>query len=178
MKTKILLPLIFLSIGISCNDGDNVFTELKSKGGLNYLESSEKWVELKKKNGNSYTYLTDVGSWTGWGSTTQLKIEDGVITSRVYQRYKPNDLTGRKEIIDTYTELAGDLGTHEQGAPLLTIDDLYSSCAKDYLVVDENKNTIYFETSEEGLMSLCGFVPDGCADDCFNGIRINSFEWL
>ena len=29
----------------------------------------------------------------------------------------------------------------------------------------------------DGIISLCGFVPKGCQDDCFRGIKIKSFEW-
>tara|TARA_R110000851_G_scaffold279768_1_gene433063 strand:- start:472 stop:612 length:141 start_codon:yes stop_codon:yes gene_type:complete len=45
-------------------------------------------------------------------------------------------------------------------------------------VVDKEKNTLYFETEINGIMTLCGFVPNGCADDCYQGISIDSFEWV
>jgi hypothetical protein len=27
-------------------------------------------------------------------------------------------------------------------------------------------------------MTRCGFVPYGCSDDCYQGISIDSFEWV
>ncbi len=145
---------------------------------MTYIESLTQWTELKNINGNSYIYQTTFFSWTGFGSNTELKIEEGIVTSRVYQEFKINETNGQREIIDTYTESEADLGSHEKGATPLTIDDLYNSCAGEYLSVDKEKNTLYFEAELDGLMTLCGFVPDGCMDDCFRGVTITSFEWL
>jgi hypothetical protein len=70
------------------------------------------------------------------------------------------------------------LGVHKNGALPVTVDELYSTCASEYLTVDAINNTIYFETELKGLMTLCGFVPKGCLDDCYNGVRINYFDWI
>ncbi|MBC7846556.1 MAG: hypothetical protein H7Y10_08700 [Flavobacterium sp.] len=182
MKTNKLMLLIFLVILMSCEKSDDekssVLTTLKSENGLTYNESLTQWTELKNINGNSYIYQTTFVSWTGIGSTTELKIEEGIVTSRVYQEFKTNNTSGKLEIIDTYTETKTNLGSHNKGANPLTIDDLYNSCARDYLSVDKKNNTLHFETELKGLMTLCGFVPDGCVDDCFRGVRINSFKWI
>ena len=79
-------------------------------------------------------------------------------------------------IIDSYTEGHLNLGTHEKGADVLTIDQLYERLAEYF--TDEENNTTYFETSPDGIVTLCGYVPDECVDDCFKGIRINAFAWL
>lgn len=182
MKTNRLFFLILIVILISCEknnkDGLSVLTTLKGESGLSYNESLKQWTELKKQNGNSYIYQTTFVSWTGFGSTTELKIEDGIVTSRIYQEFETNATNGQHEIIDTFTETEDDLGSHEKGATPLTIDDLYNSCAGEYLIVDEENNTLIFEAELNGLMTLCGFVPIGCMDDCFRGVRINSFEWV
>ncbi len=107
-----------------------------------------------------------------------MKIEDDIVTSRIYQEFKIKEPSFQREIIDSYTETSDDLESHEKGARPLTIDDLYNSCASKYLVADEKDNTIYFEAEIDGLMTLCGFVPKGCMDDCFRGIRINSLNWI
>jgi hypothetical protein len=70
------------------------------------------------------------------------------------------------------------LGSHDKGVSLLTIDDLYKSCASKYLIADSKNNTLYFDTELNGLMTLCGFVPNGCQDDCYQGVKINSFKWI
>nr|WP_320022937.1 hypothetical protein [uncultured Draconibacterium sp.] len=182
MKTNRLLLLIFVVILMACeksnDDKLSVLSTLKGENGFTYNESLKQWTELKDINGNSYIYQTTFVSWTGFGSITELKIEEGVVTSRVYQEFKTNETNGQREIIDTYTETKTNVGSHDKGANSLTIDDLYNSCASEYLTVDKENNTLYFETDLDGLMTLCGFVPEGCMDDCFRGVKINSFKWI
>jgi len=182
MKTNRLLLLIFVVILMACeksnDDKLSVLSTLKGENGFTYNESLKQWTELKDINGNSYIYQTTFVSWTGFGSITELKIEEGIVTSRVYQEFKTNETNGQREIIDTYTETKTNLGSHDKGAYSLTIDDLYNSCASEYLTVDKENNTLYFETELDGLMTLCGFVPEGCMDDCFRGVKINSFKWI
>jgi hypothetical protein len=182
---KKLIALTLIGLLFSCEKKDDspkneisVLTTLSGKSGLSYSESIEKWNDLKIKNGNSYIYQTTFTSWTGLGSITELKVIDGIVICRIYQKFKTSETNGSLEIIDSYTEIKTNLGSHEKGAKPLTIDDLYNSCASNYLEVDKENNTIYFETETDGLMTLCGFVPDGCMDDCYFGVRINSFKWI
>jgi hypothetical protein len=156
---------------VSCDGiGNSEFVDLH--------KSLTAWTKLKKANGNSYVYQTSFVSWSGYGHITELRVEDGVVTSRSYQEFRIDEATGNRLVTDSYSETKIDLGSHEKGTGILTIDDLYDSCGKDYLRVNESGNTIYFQTSSDGVMTLCGFVPDNCQDDCFNGIQINSFEWI
>lgn len=181
MKTSRPFFVILMVLLISCeknNDKNSVLTTLKGDSGISYNESLSKWRELKLINGNSYTYQTTFISWTGFSNITELKIEDGIVTSRIYKEFQTNETNGQKELIDSYTETMNSLGSHDKGANLLTIDDLYNSCAGEYLIVDKERNTLYFDTGISGLMTLCGFVPNGCVDDCFTGVRIISFEWF
>jgi hypothetical protein len=183
MNTRNLLALLLVLAG-SCQKNEapsidqlSVLTTLQSEHGLTYEQSSNKWHQLREQNGNSYVYQTTFASWTGSGNTTELKIENGVVTSRIYEEFTTLG-DGSKKVLDFYREDSGTLGTHAKGAALLTIDGLYETCAKDYLVADEQNNTIYFETAPDGLLTLCGFVPKECVDDCYTGVRIHAFEWV
>ena len=177
MKTyKYILPFFVLLL-MSCMQNSEL-TSLKGDSDINYKESFAKWNELKKTNGNSYTYQATFSSWTGFGSITEFRIENGKVVSRTYQEFSINDTTGHKETRDIYTETVDDLNSHERGVTPLTIDELYDSCAKDYLIADTDENTLYFNTELNGTMNLCGYVPNNCADDCYHGIRINSFQWI
>ncbi len=158
--------------------GLSVLKSLSGQSGITYTESIDKWNDLKNRNGNSYIYQTTFVSWAGFGSVTELKIIDGIVTSRIYQEFRINETNGEREVVDIYSETKVDLGIHEKGAAPATIDELYNSCASEYLIADEKQNTLYFETELNGLMNLCGFVPKGCMDDCYIGVRINSFEWI
>ncbi|MFC2138309.1 hypothetical protein ACFLTE_09050 [Bacteroidota bacterium] len=185
MKTITLFFLSLCLIMVSCekdnNNQDNnlsLLTELNGESGLSYDESLSKWNELKNNNGNSYIYQTTFTSWTGFGSTTELRVEEGNVTSRKYQGFEINQTNGQKEILETYHETSDNLGSNDKGANPLTIDELYETCASEYLIIDENNNTIYFETTENGLMTLCGYVPEGCMDDCLFSVSIDFFDWI
>jgi hypothetical protein len=54
---------------------------------------------------------------------------------------------------------------------VMTLDDVYTKSKTDWLVSRKNTQT-FFETENNGMISLSGFVPDNCQDDCFTGIRI------
>jgi len=142
-----------------------------------YNISLDEWKTLKKQYDNSYTYTTSFESWAGFGTNTTLTIQNGIVVSRAYEGYQRDNTNGNIIITETYIETIEHLNTHERGFPTLTVDELYTSCIEDYLSVNKKNNTIYFETNDIGIISICGFVPDGCIDDCFRGFRISSFEW-
>ncbi|WP_052825764.1 hypothetical protein [Neotamlana nanhaiensis] len=164
-KTLIFLVLL---CSLSCSN-----EEMKD-----YNESLRNWNSLKEDNGNSYKYTTSWGSWAGFGGKTTMTIQDNQVISRFYESFKIDGATGELTIIETFEETLETLNSNNAGSPPLTIDELYDSCLENYLKVNKNKNTIYFETNDFGLISTCGFVPDNCVDDCFTGFRIDSFEWL
>ncbi|WP_111709557.1 hypothetical protein [Lutibacter citreus] len=180
IKILKLINLAFLItiaaiVNISCEKED-IF-EKKGENNYSYNKSLDVWEQLKNENGNSYTYETTFGSWTGFGSTTKLEIKNGIVISRTNHRYQINNSNGEKDPIDSYSETLENLGSHDYGANPLTIDEVYKICAEKYLIVNKKKNIIYFETLENGLISLCGFLPKNCIDDCFTGISIESFNW-
>lgn len=183
MNKLIYIALLFLLFSCESNDDApenqlSTLTTLESQEGISYTQSIEAWNALKVNNGTSYKYQTDFISFTGFGSTTELTVINNVVTSRVYQEFTTDEITGERDIIDSYTETASQLGSNSKGAPPLTIDQLYTTCAADYLVVDETENTLYFQTATNGLMTLCGFFPNNCADDCYEGITISAFDWV
>ncbi|MOA19825.1 hypothetical protein D3C78_1402300 [compost metagenome] len=95
MKTIRFFILILLIGLFACDKSDNNKTTLLK----NYNESYVKWTKLKAQNGNSYTYQTTFGSWTGGGSTTELKIENGKVTGRNYHRFILNGSNGKKDTV-------------------------------------------------------------------------------
>jgi len=59
---------------------------------------------------------------------------------------------------------------------LLTLDGIYSKAKTVWLRADQKQNDVYFETRNNGLISLADFVPKGCQDDCLNGISIKKIN--
>lgn len=182
---KIVTILLLAVILISCTQSDDetgpsisLLSNLKSKRSIPFNESLNHWNELKKTNGDSYIYETTFVSWTGYGETTELTIENDIVVSRKYEGFVIDGASGQKEITDSYIELSSDLGSNNYGAEPRTIDELYQTCLKDILVADERNNTIYFETAANGLMTLCGYRPKNCADDCLFRVSIDAFAWI
>lgn len=181
---KILIAIAVLASLLSCAefapDGGSVspLTELVGESGLSYNVSFDHWTALKQQNGNSYRYQTSFTSWVGFGNVTEIEVENGVVISRTYREFEMDEQTGQSDTVEVYIENSVSIGTHQEGTEPVTIDELYTSCASDYLTVDQKTNKIYFETGDGGLMTLCGYVPNNCADDCFSGIRINAFDWI
>mgnify|MGYP007043344030 CR=1 FL=1 len=164
------LLLFGLTLFFSCQSGN--------EEQMNKLENSAKnWGLLKVENNDSYRYEVTGVSWTGLNWVTAITVEGGQIVSREYERFSySND--GAKEIKENYMETGDKLGTHVNGAKLLTLDELYDVCKQEYLRVDPERNTILFTTFDNGLVSSCGYVPKGCADDCFQGFTLRVIEWL
>ncbi len=182
MKISKYLPIVAIAVFLSsCNDNTDPLsnlTQLVGETGFSYMDSYDSWTQLKEQNGNSYKYQTTFTSWAGFGNTTEIMVENGVVTGRAYHEFVINDTTGEYKTMSSYIETSSNLGSNEAGAELMTIDELYSTCASEYLIVKKSENRIYFETDTTGLMTLCGYVPNSCADDCYYGIRIDSFDWI
>ncbi|MGB7843176.1 MAG: hypothetical protein WBL21_10315 [Salinimicrobium sp.] len=147
------------------------------ESGYNFTESRKQWVRLSAEHKNSYSYSILELSVTNNGSETSITVKNGKVTARDYEAFLISEEDGSRTILSTYSEKKNELGKHAEGASPVTIDDLYETCLADYLVVDTEANTVYFDTNETGVISLCGFVPNLCQDDCFVGFDISSFSW-
>ena len=165
----------------SCSSDDNSDNENEFVGesGINSSESKDLWISFKSTNKDSYEYTIETVYWTGFATSTTIKVEDGEVVSRDFMSTQPQEENpAETEIVEEYLENGCDLGTHESGADILTIDELYSLCFAEYLTVDTDSNLIYFDTTSEGVINTCGYVNKDCADDCFVGFKLTDFTWL
>jgi hypothetical protein len=171
-KRLFLLSIILAFVSVSCED------RMTSRRKDAYDNSYKQWLKLKNLNGDSYEYQTTFGSWTGYGRQTAIQVRNGAVVSRSCFSYLLNQQTLTKDTVDYYFEQENEIGSHNCGAAPLTVDELYDTCAKEYLRVNEKENTVYFETKGDGLLNMCGFVPDGCMDDCYTGITVDTVKWI
>ena len=171
-KRLILLSVVTFFL-VSCDS-----LETKNKEVFN--SSQRQWELLKKMNGSSYSYTTTFHSWAGYAAKTTIHVENDIIASRecvaTFLNYENE--TFSIDTIEHYIESGHEIGTHVAGAKPLTVDELYYTCAKEYLKVNTKKNTVYLETNKDGLLNLCGYVPDDCFDDCYFGVRIDTIMWI
>ncbi|WP_289021420.1 hypothetical protein [uncultured Salegentibacter sp.] len=166
---------------LSCSGSRLEIEETSGKSGINYSNSKDLWKKLKSENEDSYSYTVNSISWTGNGSRTHISIKDGTVIRREYTYYKQDRNEDGEPIeiaIESYIETGEEIGNNAEGFDPLLIDELYETCFSEYLNVNREENTIYFDTDENGIISNCGFVEKGCVDDCFIGFRISEFKWL
>ena len=170
MKTRILLLISLIFILASCKKD-----ELTSS----YDESYKAWTSFKKSSANSYTYTAFGGSVFGSYAETKITVVNGIITGRefLFGRYEAN--SSNLIVSKTWIETSANLNTHgnEANEPL-TLDQVYTKAKGEWLNVDKKDNDKYLETNNNGIISMAGYVPKGCMDDCFNGIRIKDIKPL
>lgn len=171
------LFLFIISCALGCEADESMLDNFKTEGTFSYNQSLSEWQKLKALHGDSYTYQISFQSWTGSGFQSDFRIEQGFVTERSYSKLTI-DSAGTKSVKLIYNEKGTAVGSHEEGPAPLTIDELYHNCANEFLNVDKKSNSLYFAADESGVLKTCGFVPKGCQDDCFQGIRITSFAWI
>lgn len=176
MKIRLyFFSLLFISLAfISCKKSD-------FRNQSDFEKSYNEWVKFKGTSGNSYRYTVSGGSWTGMGWQTVITVSEGNVVQRHFKLSFPVGWTGNLPDDDKveWTENENEINSHEpnSAAEAITLDVIYERASNNWLKRRGNAKT-YFEAKNNGLISLCGYVEDGCQDDCFNGITITSIETL
>lgn len=174
MKSRIYL-IAFLMMGgfvVSCSSDDD----------LNYQNDFEKsheaWLNFKELSGNSYKYTVLGNSWVGFSWETTITVVDGKIIQRHFKYTAPDDLGNIPKEEAEWVENGSEVGSHHnQAADPLTLEDIYTKAENEWLIKRKDATT-YFETGNNGMISTCGYIINGCVDDCFIGIHINNIEIL
>ena len=168
MKRSLLLLLTAITILSACKkDGIAKKDE--------FQDSYKKFTDFKASVSNSYIYVVATGSVFGSSSSTTLTVKNGKVVARSYQHYR-RDGNGPNVLVTSWDEDGSSIATHNEGAEPLTLDQVYDKAKNEWLKADTKTNKIYFETDANGLLASCGYVPDGCQDDCFRGITITSIK--
>ncbi|MGV3761481.1 hypothetical protein [Parapedobacter sp.] len=110
----------------------------------------------------------------GWGSASMAELLDGFgFTAEEFEEQEGYTLLESLQ----WTEHESELGQHEASpaSGIQTLDDIYEK-ARSFWLKKRSDAEVYFEATNNGLLSTAGFVPNGCADDCFSGISIRSIE--
>ena len=176
MKFKIyfITLLSIASLVLSCESDDS----------LNYQNdfenSQEAWLNFKESSNNSYKYVIPGGTLSSPSWETTITVSNGVIIERDF-KYTTGDLSLIPEDQLEWTENESEINSseHEDTAAYyaLTLDDIYDKAEQEWLIKRKDATT-YFESNNNGLISSCGYVMNGCADSCFTGIGIKSIETL
>ena len=146
-----------------------------------YDDSLKAWNAYKAKVNNTYVYTTTFTPVTDVNNKTTITVTNGTITARDFfsyaTTYTPTTGTTNQVIALEWHETTGTVGTHsDPGSTLYTIDDLYAITKNSWLGADKSRNTVYFETNNNGIISKAGYVPNGCKEGCFIGTQIISIK--
>lgn len=174
MKNRILIMtlLVLSSIISSCSSEDD----------FNYQSdfeiSQNAWLNFKESSSDSYKYTVTNSSWVGFSWETTITVKNGVVIQRDFEYTSTERLpTDIQQSELQWSENNSEIGTHENGANPMTLDEIYNKAQTDWLSKRKNTKT-YFETENNGMISTCGYVDNQCTDDCFIGIKIKSIETL
>jgi hypothetical protein len=178
MKNLKLISLTILMAGLfitSCSKKDALTSD--------FDKSYKAWLSFKESSNNSYKYKAIHGSLMGSYSETVITITNGAVTGRDYvfyeYQYHTDNTPPTKVLKKEWQETTSDLGTHgAEGAGLNTLDDIYNTAKNSWITADPSKNTIIFETNNNGMISVAGYIPKKCQDDCLIGITIQSITKL
>lgn len=144
--------------------------------------SLQTWNELKAKCKGNYSYKIAWSSWVGFGHETELVVRDNKVTERRYREWsgQPVPLEPGKTSKPqgkTWTEQGEQLGSHKEGAPPKTLDQLYEEAAK---ILDEKlepHHRLFVRFDDRGLLKSCFYVDTRIADDApQTGVVINSIK--
>ncbi len=178
----LMMMFLFLAVYSCTPKSANKLVSISDKEiEVNYNKSLQKWNAVKQLHNNSYEYHVSFSSWVGYRSTTKVMVKNGIVVAREFSETKRNKENDRFEQEETiiYTEDKSNLNSHEQGRKGITLDKVYENCGQISLQADPVLNQIYFGTDDAtGIILSCGYRLKNCADDCSDGIYIDTFNWL
>ncbi len=170
-KTYLIVLILIGSLLNSCNSDD---LEYQDK----FETSLKTWLDFKETSNDSYKYTVTFGSWAGFGWETTIIVENGIIIQRDFEyTFTEGISTDIQQDELQWTETGSEIGSHENGAESITLDEIYFKAQNDWLI-ERNNTTTYFKTENNGMISTCGYVNNQCVDDCFIGVRIKTIETL
>jgi hypothetical protein len=166
----ILTFLFFIALIVSCKK-DHIAYE------NDFDKSQKSWIDFKISSDNSYRYQVINSSWSGHTTETLITVKDGEVVGRSYTLKKFTPPSTTPTVVEEWIEEESQLNTHQTGSPIFTLEEIYQKAQSDWLLKRKNAKS-YFEAKNGGLISSCGYVENGCMDDCFVGIKIAYIEKL
>jgi hypothetical protein len=145
-------------------------------------ESKTKWEAARKACGGNYSYKVRWSSFTGSGHETEVVVKGNKVVQRQFtvfngapQPIAPGAEPAKPKV--KWLEVHGKIGSHKEGAPAKTLDELYSEAAtvaKRQLGPNEKR---YVRVDKQGLLRSCFWVDTRIADDApTHGIIISSLN--
>ena len=147
-----------------------------------FAKSQATWKQLKATCGGNYSYKVRFSSWVGFGHETEIVCRQGKVAERKYRDWKggprlvrPGGAPQPKPAGTSWTETGDKIGSHKQGAPARTLDEMYQEAGKVLAAKLEAHQKLYVRYDKQGLLNSCFWVDTRIADDApRTGVMIGS----
>jgi hypothetical protein len=144
-------------------------------------KSLQLWKKLKKECNGNYTYSKRWSSWVGFGNVTEVVVANNKVVERNYKAFSapkrpaaPGKPPGKRKETG-WSEKGAKLGSHKEGHPAKTIDQLYEE-AKAILerpLPAFQRLGLHFDA--QGLLLACYTQDTRIADDApTKGVSISA----
>jgi hypothetical protein len=131
---------------------------------MSELQAAESAWAAANPSCPTYHYVINPSAGFDCVGLTTVQITDGQPTERIHVNCGANwDEVGASQI-----------GTHPEGAPARTIEELFAVCATD-LDQDPANYKLLLTVGADGVPTTCGATLTQCIDSCFTGFQISSF---
>ncbi len=151
---------------------DSTEFRVKTGTGLEGLMALVDSSEAQYASEPNYRYERSTASLVGNWRTT-IVVSDGAVSERSYSYSSHSDPSTDV----AWTETGADVGTHDDGAPALTILELHDACREHLMSLDRIEHHLLVEVDGSGRMTLCGGEYRTLIADAADGdyIRIENF---
>ncbi len=175
MRSVIYYPAVLAGLLSLLACRENIAVQAQNIDKQQLLEKSLiDWQLAKKQRNSAYQYSVHFSSWVGFRSQTQLTVIGDGVVKREYQAF---DREGKK-VVDWQENNTDELATHKRGAPVKTIDQLYTQCQTEILSKPKQENYLNLSFDDRNLLRQCTYMPKNCADDCSFDVNISNLRFI
>ena len=146
-------------------------------------QSMTTWRQLRERNQGNYAYTIRWSSFVGFGHETEIVVRNNEVAERRYRSFSGRPVPVRpgqpapKPEGTSWVERGDDLGTHKEGAPPKTLDELYAEAAQVLKRPLPEFERRYVRFDKQGLLLACFTVDTRIADDApTKGVNITSIR--
>ena len=136
-----------------------------------FINSYKNWQQLKNNHNAHYSYERDGLSPEGFHSSTKITVINNQVEFRDFFEWQQGNTPTL-----TWTEDFAQLGTHDQGASIKTLDQLYQQCKNQILNQPQTDFTVTFKVDQINILQQCSYTRLSCANQCTKGIRIQGLS--
>jgi hypothetical protein len=144
-------------------------------------DSLKKWQQSRKECKGNYAYTIRWSSFTGFGHETEVVVRDNKVAERRFRSFSGRPVPvapgqpAPKPEGKSWLEKGKDLGTHKEGAPAKTLDELYAEAAAVLRRPLPEHERRYLRFDKQGILRSCFTVDTRIADDApTKGVIISS----